>query len=290
MSSKDYFNKEDYIKQVNETWNFLNNFIRDNEIGIPKVAIVLGSGLNDIPEDQNIFKKIAELNYNDIPNFGKTTVAGHKGKLVFSNYENNVVLFLQGRFHYYEGYDMKRVTFYVRVLKKLGINYLIITNASGGINPTFKIGDIMIISDHIALFLPENPLRGENLEEFGERFISMQNAYDKEWRLKVENELKEKEVPYVKGVYCMVSGPNYETPAELRMLRILGVDAVGMSTIPEVITAVHSGIKVFGLSIVTDVMEEVIFKGVSHQEVLNNVKKSITNIKKIITIAISKII
>jgi purine-nucleoside phosphorylase len=290
MSSKDYFNKEDYIKQINETWNFLNNFIRDNGIGIPKVAIVLGSGLNDIPEDQNIFKKIAELNYNDIPNFGKTTVAGHKGKLVFSNYENNVVLFLQGRFHYYEGYDMKRVTFYVRVLKKLGINYLIITNASGGVNPTFKVGDIMIISDHIALFLPENPLRGENLEEFGERFISMQNAYDKEWRLKVENELKEKEIPYVKGVYCMVSGPNYETPAELRMLRILGVDAVGMSTIPEVITAVHSGIKVFGLSIITDVMEEVIFKGVSHQEVLNNVKKSITNIKKIITIAISKII
>jgi purine-nucleoside phosphorylase len=290
MSSKDYFNKEDYIKQINETWNFLNNFIRDNGIGIPKVAIVLGSGLNDIPEDQNIFKKIAELNYNDIPNFGKTTVAGHKGKLVFSNYENNVVLFLQGRFHYYEGYDMKRVTFYVRVLKKLGINYLIITNASGGVNPTFKVGDIMIISDHIALFLPENPLRGENLEEFGERFISMQNAYDKEWRLKVEDELKEKEIPYVKGVYCMVSGPNYETPAELRMLRILGVDAVGMSTIPEVITAVHSGIKVFGLSIVTDVMEEVIFKGVSHQEVLNNVKKSITNIKKIITIAISKII
>ena len=233
---------------------------------------------------------MAELNYNDIPNFGKTTVAGHKGKLVFSNYENNVVLFLQGRFHYYEGYDMKRVTFYVRVLKKLGINYLIITNASGGVNPAFKVGDIMIISDHIALFLPENPLRGENLEEFGERFISMQNAYDKEWRLKVENELKEKEIPYVKGVYCMVSGPNYETPAELRMLRILGVDAVGMSTVPEVIAAVHSGIKVFGLSIVTDIMEEVIFKGVSHQEVLNNVKKSINNIKKIITIAINKII
>jgi purine-nucleoside phosphorylase len=288
--SKDYFNKEDYIKQINETWNFLNDFIRDNGIGIPKVAIVLGSGLNEIPEDQNIFKKMAELNYNDIPNFGKTTVAGHKGKLVFSNYENNVVLFLQGRFHYYEGYDMKRVTFYVRVLKKLGINYLIITNASGGVNPAFKVGDIMIISDHIALFLPENPLRGENLEEFGERFISMQNAYDKEWRLKVENELKEKEIPYIKGVYCMVSGPNYETAAELRMLRILGVDAVGMSTVPEVIAAVHSGIKVFGLSIVTDIMEEVIFKGVSHQEVLNNVKKSITNIKKIITIAISKII
>jgi len=288
--NKDYFNKEYYIKQINETWNFLNDFIRDKGIGIPKVAIVLGSGLNEIPEDQDIFKKLAELNYNDIPNFGKTTVAGHKGKLVFSNYENNVVLFLQGRFHYYEGYDMKRVTFYVRVLKKLGINYLIITNASGGVNPAFKVGDIMIISDHIALFLPENPLRGENLEEFGERFISMQNAYDKEWRLKVENELKEKEIPYVKGVYCMVSGPNYETPAELRMLRILGVDAVGMSTVPEVITAVHSGIKVFGLSIVTDIMEEVIFKGVSHQEVLNNVKKSITNIKKIITIAISKII
>jgi purine-nucleoside phosphorylase len=288
--NKVYFNKEDYIKQINETWNFLNDFIRDNGIGIPKVAIVLGSGLNEIPEDQNIFKKMAELNYNDIPNFGKTTVAGHKGKLIFSNYEDNIVLFLQGRFHYYEGYDMKRVTFYVRVLKKLGINYLIMTNASGGVNPAFKVGDIMIISDHIALFLPENPLKGENLEEFGERFISMQNAYDKEWRLKVENELKEKEIPYVKGVYCMVSGPNYETPAELRMLRILGVDAVGMSTVPEVITAVHSGIKVFGLSIVTDIMEEVIFKGVSHQEVLNNVKKSITNIKKIITIAISKII
>jgi len=288
--SKDYFNKEDYLKQINETCNFLINFKRDNGIGIPKVAIVLGSGLNEIPEDQDTFKKIAELNYNDIPNFGKTTVTGHKGKLIFSNYENNVVLFLQGRFHYYEGYDMKRVTFYVRVLKKLGIDYLIITNASGGVNSAFKVGDIMIISDHIALFLPENPLRGENLEEFGERFISMQNAYDKEWRLKVENELKDKGIPYVKGVYCMVSGPNYETPAELKMLRTLGVDAVGMSTVPEVIIAVHSGIKVFGLSIVTDIMEEVIFKGVSHQEVLDNVKKSLINIKKIITIAINKII
>jgi len=288
--SKDYFNKEDYLKQINETCNFLINFKRDNGIGIPKVAIVLGSGLNEIPEDQDTFKKIAELNYNDIPNFGKTTVTGHKGKLIFSNYENNVVLFLQGRFHYYEGYDMKRVTFYVRVLKKLGIDYLIITNASGGVNSAFKVGDIMIISDHIALFLPENPLRGENLEEFGERFISMQNAYDKEWRLKVENELKDKGIPYVKGVYCMVSGPNYETPAELKMLRTLGVDAVGMSTVPEVIIAVHSGIKVFGLSIVTDIMEEVVFKGVSHQEVLDNVKKSLINIKKIITIAINKII
>ena len=147
----------------------------------------------------------------------------------------------------------------------------------------------MIISDHIALFLPENPLRGENLDEYGERFISMQNAYDKEWRLKVENELKNKGVPYVKGVYCMVSGPNYETAAELRMLRTLGVDAVGMSTVPEVIVAVHSKIKVFGLSIVTDIMEEVIERGVSHQEVLDNVKKSIDNIKKIITIAIDKI-
>ncbi len=284
------FNKENYLNQINESYNFLSNFIKSNKIEIPKVAIVLGSGLNDIPEDYSIFKKITELDYKDIPNFGKTTVTGHKGKLIFSNYKNINLLFLQGRFHYYEGYDMKKVTFYVRVLKKLGINYLIITNASGGVNPAFKVGDIMVISDHIALFLPENPLRGENLDEYGERFISMQNAYDKEWRLKVENELKNEGIPYVKGVYCMVSGPNYETPAELRMLRTLGVDAVGMSTVPEVIVAVHSNIKVFGLSIVTDIMEEVVEKGVSHQEVLDNVKKSMNNIKKIITIAIDKIV
>ncbi|MGB9638307.1 MAG: purine-nucleoside phosphorylase [bacterium] len=288
--SIEYFNKQDYLNQINETFSFLSNFIKDNNIRLPKVAVVLGSGLNEIPEDQNTFKKIAELDYKDIPNFGKTTVSGHKGKLIFSSYKDITVLFFQGRFHYYEGYNMKKVTFYVRVLKKLGVNYLIITNASGGVNPAFKVGDIMIISDHIALFLPENPLRGENLDEFGERFISMQNAYDKEWRLKVENELKNNDIPYVKGVYCMVSGPNYETPSELRMLKIIGVDAVGMSTVPEVIVANHSQIKVFGLSIVTDIMEEVVQKGVTHQEVLDNVKKSLNNVKKIITIAIDKII
>lgn len=288
--SIEYFNKKDYLNQINETCEFLSDFMKKNNISLPKVAVVLGSGLNEIPQDQNIFKKINELDYKDIPHFGKTTVIGHKGKLIFSNYKNITVLFLQGRFHYYEGYNMKKVTFYVRVLKKLGINYLIVTNASGGVNPAFKVGDIMIISDHIALFLTENPLRGENLDEFGERFISMQNAYDIKWRLEVENELKNNDIPYVKGVYCMVSGPNYETAAEFRMLRTIGVDAVGMSTVPEVIVAVHSQIKVFGLSIITDIMEDVIQKGVTHQEVLDNVKKTLNNIKKIINIAIDKII
>ena len=285
----DYFNKERYLNEINETADFLFNFIEANKINIPKVAIVLGSGLNEISEDEKLFTKFGELSYEKIPNFFKPTVVGHKGKLIFSKYQEIPIVFFQGRFHYYEGYDMKKVTFYVRVLKKIGVNFLIITNASGGVNPSFKVGDVMLITDHISLLLPENPLRGENLSEFGERFISMQNAYDKQWRNKVENKLRDYRIPYVRGVYCMVPGPTYESPAELRMLRTLGVDAVGMSTVPEVIVAVHSGIKVFGLSIVTDIMEEVIEKGVTHEEVINNVRNSMDIVKKIITVAIESI-
>lgn len=271
-------NKKEYLDRLNETASYLKH----KGFSDIRVAIILGSGLNDIINNFSLTKVI---DYNEIPNFERTTVEGHKGKLVLCQYDGKNILFMQGRFHYYEGYPMKKVVFPIRVFALLGIKNLIITNASGGVNPVFKVGDIMIITDHVGFFMPENPLRGPNLDEFGPRFLSMQNAYDKDWISRV----KEKIVDFdgiKEGVYCMVPGPNYETPAELKMLKILGIDAVGMSTVPEVIVARHCGMKVIGFSIITDVIEDVIKHGITHEEVLENTKKAYKKIEKLISIAI----
>ncbi len=272
------FDKERYINELYQTAKYL----REQGIENVKVAIILGSGLNEIAENFQIEKII---NYNEIPNLPTTTVQGHKGKLVFANYQDFNILFMQGRFHYYEGYPMNKVVFLIRVFHLLGIKNLIVTNASGGINPSFRVGDVMIITDHIAFFMPENPLRGPNLDEFGERFPSMQNAYDKQWINRIKSNIDDFST-IKEGVYCMVPGPNYETPAELKMLKILGVDAVGMSTVPEVITAKHCGMKTVGFSVITDIMDEVVKHGVTHEEVLQNTKKACNTVEKLIKISL----
>lgn len=228
----------------------------------PEVGIVLGTGLGDFAD--NIEVEYA-IEYKDIPNFPVSTVEGHKGRLIFGRIDGRRVVAMQGRFHYYEGYTMQQVTFPVRVLKQLGIRCLFVSNASGGINPSFRTGDLMIITDHINFF-PEHPLHGKNID-YGPRFPDMSEAYSKELIQKALEIAKEKGIKVQQGVYLGTQGPTFETPSEYKMFHILGADAVGMSTVPEVIVANHCGIKVFGVSVITDLGVEGKIVEVSHEEV-----------------------
>jgi purine-nucleoside phosphorylase len=208
----------------------------------------------------------ASIPYSEIPNFPVSTVQGHAGRLIYGKLGNKEVLAMQGRFHYYEGYSMKEVTFPVRVLKVLGVTHLFVSNASGGLNPTYHVGDLMIINDHINMF-PEHPLHGKNLDELGPRFPDMSQPYNEWLRNKARMIAFENNFDVKEGVYVGVQGPTFETPSEYKMFRILGGDAVGMSTVPEVIVACHMGIKVFGISIITDSGVPGQIVEISHEEV-----------------------
>lgn len=246
------------IVKIIETAEFLKNRMTTH----PDTAIILGTGLGGLAKE--ITDK-TEIAYQDIPNFPVSTVEGHSGKLIFGKLGQKDIIAMQGRFHYYEGYSMQQVTFPVRVMRELGIKTLFVSNASGGTNPDFSIGDLMIITDHIN-FLPENPLHGPNID-YGPRFPSMDQAYDRELIKKADAIAAEKGIKVQHGVYLANQGPTYETPAEYRMFRIWGADAVGMSTVPEVIVAVHCGIKVFGMSVITDLGVEGKIVEVTHEEV-----------------------
>ena len=228
----------------------------------PETAIILGTGLGSLVNE--ITEKY-EIEYKDIPNFPLSTVEGHSGKLIFGKLGDKEIMAMQGRFHFYEGYSMKEVTFPVRVMRELGIKTLFVSNAAGGMNPEFIIGDLMIITDHINMF-PEHPLRGKNIP-YGDRFPDMSAAYDKELIAKAKEIADEKGIRVVEGVYLGTQGPTFETPAEYRMFRRMGGDAVGMSTVPEVIVARHCGIRVFGISVITDLGLEGIVVECSHEEV-----------------------
>ena len=245
-----------------ETIKVTANYIRNVVEKLPDTAIILGTGLGELVNHINIVK---EIEYTEIPNFPISTVEGHSGKLIFGDLGGKYVMAMQGRFHYYEGYSMKEVTFPVRVMRELGIKTLFVSNASGGTNPDFEIGDLMIITDHINYF-PEHPLRGKNIP-YGPRFPDMSEAYDKELIRKADEIAKEKGIKVQHGVYIGTQGPTFETPAEYKLFRILGADAVGMSTVPEVIVANHCGIKVFGVSVVTDLGVEGKIVEVTHEEV-----------------------
>lgn len=223
-------------------------YLRSKLTTIPDIAIILGTGLGDLVNDIQIER---EIPYQEIPNFPLSTVEGHSGKLIFGKLGGKPVLAMQGRFHYYEGYRMSEVTFPVRVFQALGIKYLFVSNAAGGMNKSFDIGDIMLIEDHINLF-PEHPLRGKNYNELGTRFPDMSNAYDKSLRRMVIEVAKKNDIKLQYGVYVGTQGPTFETPAEYNYFRVIGGDAVGMSTVPEVIVANHAGMKVLAFSIITD--------------------------------------
>ena len=228
----------------------------------PKTAIVLGTGLGQLAAE--ITDKL-EIPYAEIPNFPVSTVEGHSGMLIFGKLGGVDIMAMKGRFHYYEGYSMKEVTFPVRVMYELGIKTLFVSNAAGGMNPGFKIGDLMVITDHINMF-PEHPLRGKNFPT-GPRFPDMHETYDAKLIKLASQIAREKKIRLQYGVYMGVQGPTFETPAEYRMYRILGGDTVGMSTVPEVIVAHHCGIRTFGISVVTDLGGLDNPVEVSHEEV-----------------------
>ncbi|MGM9759482.1 MAG: purine nucleoside phosphorylase I, inosine and guanosine-specific [Parabacteroides sp.] len=213
----------------------------------PETAIILGSGLGALAEQ---IESPGIIPYKEIPNFVKSTVAGHKGNLIAGTLGGKPVLAMQGRFHYYEGYTMEQVTFPVRIMHLLGIKNLLVSNAAGGINTSFKVGDLMIIRDHINMM--PNPLIGPNKEQFGTRFPDMTRAYDRELIRLMETIAAEKEIPLKKGVYVGLTGPSFETPAEYAFYGKVGGDAIGMSTVPEVIVARHCGMRVFGMSVISN--------------------------------------
>ena len=229
----------------------------------PQIGIILGTGLGGLVNEINIAHAIS---YEDIPNFPVSTVEGHKGQLIFGDLGGKRVVAMQGRFHFYEGYSMNELVFPVRVMKFLGIEKLMVSNASGGVNPDFEIGDIMLISDHINLF-PTNPLMGPNMNELGPRFPDMSQAYSKDILKTAEEVAKELDIYVVKGIYAGLSGPTLETPAEYQYVRNVGADAVGMSTVPEVIAARHMGIPCFGVSVITDLGVPGKIVEVTHEDV-----------------------
>jgi purine-nucleoside phosphorylase len=228
----------------------------------PEVGIILGTGLGGLTKD---IKNQQVLNYSDIPNFPVSTVEGHSGRLIFGDLGGKKVVAMQGRFHYYEGYEMKEVTFPVRVMKYLGVKHLFVSNASGGVNPDFEIGDLMIINDHINL-LP-NPLIGPNIQEFGPRFPDMSQTYDHNLISLAQNIAKKNGIKTQIGCYVGTTGPTFETPKEYQYFRIIGGDTVGMSTVPEVIVARQMGIPIFAISIITDLGVPGKIVEVTHQEV-----------------------
>lgn len=269
---------EDLKAKITESVEFIN---QKSNIK-PKIAIILGTGLGRLVED---IQEKEIIPYSDIPNFPISTVQGHGGNLVLGKLENKEVVAMQGRFHYYEGYNLKEVTFPVRVMKKLGAEVIIISNAAGGMNRFFKRGDLMLITDHINLF-GDNPLIGPNDEELGLRFPDMSEAYDRklvELTLKVA--LKEK-IKLHQGIYVGLTGPTLETPAEYRFLIKIGADAVGMSTVPEVIVANHMGMKVLGISCITDLA----INGVVVKTGLEEILKVASNAEPIMAKLVKKVI
>jgi len=269
------------IKHFNETVDFLKS-----ETNIqPTVGVILGTGLGGLVNEIEV---VDEVPYDKIPHFPVSTVESHSGKLIFGKLGGKEVVAMQGRFHFYEGYDLQQVTYPVRVMKLLGIERLIVSNASGGVNPDYEIGEIMVLNDHINLF-PGNPLIGKNLDDFGPRFPDMSDAYD-ESMIDLAKKIAEKEGIKVSfGVYAGLTGPTLETPAEYKMVRILGADAVGMSTVPEVIVARHMELPCFAVSIITDLGVPGKIKKVSVQDVIEVANQQEPKMTKIIKELIAQI-
>lgn len=250
--------------QLLERMEEAKSFIRAQISEAPQIGLILGSGLGELAED---IQDAVRIPYESIPHFPVSTVEGHAGQLVTGRLQNKTVIAMQGRFHYYEGYSMQEVTFPVRVMKALGVQQLIVTNACGGMNPAFKPGDLMIIKDHLNL-TGANPLIGGNEPALGPRFPDMSRAYTPELLALVHETAQSLGIEVQQGVYAGISGPNYMTPAELTMLRTLGGDAVGMSTVPEVIVASHMSMQVIGISCVTDMAIGEELEPLSHEQVI----------------------
>lgn len=269
------------LEKINEAVQYLS---KHTEVK-PELGIILGTGLGGLVKEINI---IDTISYEDIPNFPVSTVESHSGKLIFGELGGKHVVAMQGRFHFYEGYSLKEVTFPVRVMKLLGIKRLVVSNASGGVNPDYEIGEIMILNDHINLF-PGNPLIGKNVDDLGPRFPDMSDAYDVDMIAIAEQVAKENDIRIAKGIYAGLTGPTLETPAEYKMINILGADAVGMSTVPEVIVARHMEIPCFAVSIITDLGVEGKIQKVSVQDVIEVASRQEPKMTKIIKELIARV-
>lgn len=260
--------------EVQETVSFIKEKTNFN----PEYGVILGSGLGNFTDD---IKIEFSLPYSEIPNFPVSTVQGHKGALVFGTVGSKKVVAMQGRFHYYEGYSMKEVTFPVRVMKYLGVSKLIVSNASGGVNSNYKVGSIVLIKDHINM-MPEHPLRGKNDERFGPRFVNMSEPYSRKMIAKVKEIASELNIEVHDGIYLGLQGPTFETLAEYKMVKNIGADCVGMSTVPEVIVARHMELETFGLSVITDMGDEENIEDVNHSEVLKAAQKAEPDVRILI--------
>ncbi len=254
-----------YLSKVRKACEYINERLPEP----PVIGMVLGSGLGALAEE--IVKSVS-FDYKDIPEFPVSTVKGHAGKLIYGELSGKKVIAMKGRFHFYEGYDMQTAAFGIRVMKLLGINDVLITNAAGGINENFTEGCLMLITDHIG-FIGPSPLAGPNIDEFGPRFPDMCEVYSKK-HIGIAEECAEKiGLPVEKGVYCFAQGPQYETPAEIRAMRGLGADAVGMSTVPEAVVANHAGMNVLGISCITNMAAGMLDKPLSHKEVMETTER-----------------
>jgi len=255
------------LKAIQETTDYIQS---QTDNFNPICGIILGTGLGGLVNEIDIRYS---LSYESIPHFPVSTVEGHSGKLIFGYISGKPVVVMQGRFHFYEGYTMNQVVYPVRVMKLLGIKRLFLSNASGGMNPDFEIGDVMILRDHINL-LPTNPLIGKNPSEFGPRFPDMSEPYDRKLIVRAHEIAKELGYSIHEGVYVSVTGPCFETPAEYKYMRIIGGDAVGMSTVPEVIAARHMGVPCFAVSVITDIGVEGRIVEVTHEDVIKAASKA----------------
>lgn len=261
-------------EQVQETVDYIQNKTNFS----PEYGVILGSGLGGFTDDIEIDYI---LSYNEIPNFPVSTVEGHKGALVFGHIHGKKVVAMQGRFHFYEGYSMKEVTFPVRVMKYLGVEKLIVSNASGGVNPNYKVGSIVIIKDHVNM-MPEHPLRGKNDSRFGPRFVNMSEPYSRKMMAKAKEIAADLDIHVQDGVYLGLQGPTFETLSEYKMVKALGCDCVGMSTVPEVIVARHMELETFGISVITDMGDAENIDSITHEEVLEAAREAEPHVRRLI--------
>jgi len=269
------------LREIEESLRFISGHVEKK----PTVAIILGTGLGGLVEEISITGAIP---YKEIPHFPRSTVEGHEGRLILGGWAGKSVLVMQGRVHFYEGYSLPQVTLPVRVMRKLGVEILILSNAAGGLNPSFAPGDLMVISDHIN-FMGQNPLVGPNLEAFGPRFPDMTAVYER-WLIDLaEKAALEEKIMLQKGTYVAVSGPSLETPAETRFLRMIGADAVGMSTIPEAIVGVHCGLRILAFSAISNVNHPDCMKPASFEEMLANASLAGMKLVRILERVLKKI-
>lgn len=262
------------------------NTIREKTDFVPEIGLILGSGLGDYAN--KIENKIT-IPYKDIPDFPLSTVAGHAGQFVMGELKGCKVIAMQGRVHYYEGYTQRKITLPVRIMKSLGVQKMILTNAAGGVNKDFAPGTLMMITDHIN-FSGSNPLIGENPDEFGARFPDMSNIYSKEYRDSLKELAIKEGIELKEGVYMMFSGPSYETLAEIRMARVMGADAVGMSTVPEAIVCSQMGISVLGISCITNCAAGILDQPLNHKEVVETADRVKHDFERVLDLALSKVL